>query len=466
MSNKTWTHGLFLIFVIFLGGNYMLYHLSLVARTAYHIITTAAILYTLYKHGLPRTMIVFPVIGVWLSVYLSAVQASDTRMSFEFAWHWFTNLLMFLVVIRWHQQRLSDELFTFQFVGGGIIAIAVIVEVLMTGTRPEGIFLNISLTGAYTAALALPCLAYRHNSANPKTRFFFQWLGAALVAATLLNQSRGALLSLGVSFMVLMFLRLKSVRARLLSLTVPLTCFLAIAVYSMQPNHANGDVIRLDLWQAASRFIETNPNGIGPGMFGRAYAALNGNREDLFTGAHNTILNIGAELGGFGMASAGALGLIFLWMIRAKRTLFDDAILATMFGVSAHMLFDNFPADVWALLISLYAGYLIQRSTIHLPRVLRGLHVPKGLIAVFLLGYLGLMLRYDLAQRWYEQSLITHDLDAARQAVQIDPDNVLYQVQVARLSSDMETAYRLDPVMRGSGNPAIYALLSYGRIFK
>jgi hypothetical protein len=463
--NLPW-RGAFLLFVALLGGNYMLYHLSLAVRTAYHVVTTAVILYTLYRYGLPRSVITFPLIAMWLSVFLSAVQASDTRMTFEFAWHWFTNMLMFLVAIRWHQRRLSDELFTFQFAAGAIIALAVIVEVLITRQRPLGMFLNISLTGAYCAALALPCLSYRHTSSHMRTRLLFYGMGTALVAATLLNQSRGALLSLGVSFFVLMFLRLKSFRARLFSLIIPLACLLAITVYSIQPNHANGDVIRLDLWQAASQFMESNPNGIGPGMFGHAYAALNGIREDRFTGAHNTILNIGAELGGFGLASSAALVLVFIWMLRSKRTLFDDAILASLCGITAHMLFDNFPADAWALLISLYAGYLIQRSTVHLPRFLNRLHFPKAAVTAFLVGYLVVMLRYDLAQSWYEQSLITHELSAAQQAAQLDPDNVLYRVQVARLEGGMEAAYQLDPVMRGSGNLATYSLLTYGRIFR
>lgn len=440
----------------------MIYHLALPVRAAYHLIITAILLYTIIRHGIPRTPIVFPMMGMWLAISLSAVQSSDTRMAFEFAWHWFTNLLMFLVVIRWQRQGLSDELFKAQFIAGGCVALSAIAEFFITGGRPHSIFLNISLTGAFCAALSLPCFAFGAT----RSRGYFI-LGGLFVAATLFSQSRGALLSLGVAVLVFGFLYLRSFRARLLPITAALACVLGVALYSTRSDHANGDVIRLELWRAANHFIETYPNGVGPGMFASAHAALGDNRDDLYTGAHNTLLNTGAELGGLGLAAGAVLVLMFSYLLRSKRTVMQNAILAALFGMSAHMLFDNFPADVWALLISLYAGYLIHQRRFHVPTLFqRWAFFPKWALVIFLAGYLLLLLQYDRAQYWYEQSLNTGDVNDARHALSLDPNNVLYQFQAARLSSGLEAANRLDPLMSESGNPATYALLTYGRFYQ
>jgi hypothetical protein len=71
----------------------------------------------------------------------------------------------------------------------------------------------------------------------------------------------------------------------------------------------------------------------------------------------------------------------------------------------------------------------------------------------------------DRAQMYYEQSL-AGSMAAARQAVQIDPELRLYQMQLARLEDEWEVARRYDETLRPDTDLEMYGLVVFGRVLR
>lgn len=426
----------------------MLYSLVLPVRISWHVITSAGIVYYLYKRGLPDSPLTVGV-GLMLgAVVLCIPYALDSRLALENSWSWLINGLMFLCLIQLIRNGNAPTLFNAHYVAGAIVAGFALVEYAITKSRPSGLFDNINLTGAYSAALIVPV----YSAAREASQRRYYLLAALLLIAVFITESRGGLISLGVGLMVYHTLTLKQplwVKGAVW-LATALGLFLIVLSYTRMPGHASGDTVRLKLWGAASEMIQEYPAGVGAGLFPHAIDI----EENRFTGAHNHYLTLGAELGGLGLF-AGAV-LFFLWLrcviAKSAWSRSELAALAALVGIAAHMLVDNYPSSNWALLVGLYAAYVAYEDRLSIPR--RALQFAGVFITLILLEWSGRMLQYDYAQVFYESAIFGGRQYDAYTALELDPDNALYRLEVKRL--------------QGSEVPIspISALVLYGRPYR
>lgn len=453
---------LFALYTALLGGNYIAYHAILPVRISYHIFITGLLIWWLWEHGLPATPLLWPLAALAVSSGISAATSSDPRIALESWWHWLTNGLLLLMSISWVRKGGGDNLIRSHFLIGGIVALVAVAQwfVLSPGVRVGGPFALINLTGAYAAALLLPCVVW----AWAEKRLSLAVVAAGLVAVLFMNDSRGAFISAGVAVAVFVFLRY---RVNLPTLLTGLFILLLLARGLMGMNslsgHLAGDSIRLDLWRSALAMLQDNPlTGVGPGLFGQQYRTYRTGQDDNMTGAHSIYLNILAELGITGGLATAATGLVFVRSIPKRRNAKSDALLAALAGVATHLLFDNFPATNFVFLVNLYAAYLLGQMQ---PRPLKpGLKVAsaRALTGLLLLyGFsLGLM---NAAQYYYEESLTSGSVAEARAAVALDSNNRLYQIQEARLLGQHEQILKLDPTFYQVKNLWAYAVINFGR---
>jgi O-antigen ligase len=444
----------------------MVYSMVLPVRIFHHVIVTLIILFWFLKYGIPRSHLLWPLLTVWVSVIISALAADDKRMALEFAWHWITNGVFLLMLTDWFRAGQAEEMFTFQFAAGGLIAASCLLEWLLYGGRPGGMLFNINLAGGYLAALVVPLFAWMKSRKTSLQHIYFGALLALVGVAIVLNQSRGALLSVAVAFAVFLLLRQEGrlFSKRRLLLFLPLGLVAAVLLMSLQPGHALGDVDRIDLWRVAMDLIQSRTLGVGPGLFGQAYQTLGVGDQNRFTGAHNLYLTIGAELGGAGLASGAAMVLMVLYgLIQHKRTVQQDASLAALIGIMAHMTVDNFPSQGFAFLVSLYVAHLLYewQPSFSLSKLKT---LPVGLALVSCV----FMLSSDRAQIPYERSLATGSYNSAFEAASLDPDNRLYRINLIRAAHDgdltaAETEY---PELRHSPNLMVYGMVNFGRVFQ
>lgn len=455
----------FVAYMAIAGGNFMVYSTILPVRIAHHILLSAILIFWFLHYGIPRTNLLWPVLAVWVSVILSVFAADDKRMALEFAWHWFTNGALLLMTTDWFRQQREDDLLRSQFLTGGFIALTCLMEWLLYGVRPGGVLFNINLSGAYLAALVVPIAVWVTRYRNGLQLIQRTALLAVIALAVILNQSRGALLSVAAALVVYFFLhseRGKSIRAFLLF--IPVALFAAVVVMSMSIGHSAGDIVRMNLWDTAYNLINTRLLGVGPGLFGQAYQLM-GSSEFRFTGAHNLYLTIGAELGATGLASGAVMVLTILYgLVGIKRTMQQDASLAALAGIAVHMMVDNFPSQGFTFLASLFVAHLLYewQPSFLFPR--RAAYVGAGLVA---LGAM-MMLRFDNAQIAYERSLANGSYSTALEAVNLDPDNRLYQINLSRAAhyGDLSVAEANYPGLAKSDNLMMYGLVNYGRVFQ
>lgn len=433
----------------------MVYSTMLPLRVAHHVILTVIILFWFLKYGVPNTMLLWPVLLSAGAVALSVVGAQDRRMALEYAWHWWTNGALLLICTSWYQQARERELITVAILSGVLVAATCVLEAALYSGRPGGLLLNVNLAGGFIAALIVPTLA--------RARHDWKYAPALLLfgVALLLNQSRGAFLCVGVAVAAFYILR----RVRFYWWSIPLGAGALVGILSLNAGHSSGDVVRMDLWRVAQSIIESKPLGVGVGLFGQAYQQLGSGNGFRFLGAHNYYLNLGAELGGVGLAAgAAALLIVGYGLIGRKRTVEQDASLAALVGIAAHMLGDNFPTQGYTLLVSLYVAHLLYQWQIPftLPSKLK--YVASGVLVAGVL----MMLRFDRAQIVYERSLSTGSYSAALEALQLDPDNRLYQINYSRAAhdGDLSAALTIDPTIPKADSLMLYGLVNYGRVFK
>lgn len=441
----------FTLYMSLIGGNWILYHTALPIRIAHHIILTTFLVWWLMKRGLPDTPMVLPLAALALVLALSGVNAIDRRMALEYGWHWLTNWLLFLYLIDALRAEAASTLFKAVFVGGALLAASCILEWLLTGDRPAGLFGVINLTGGYLAALIIPALGWAIATRHSRQRYMLIGLMAMAAIGIVLNQSRGPALSVLVALTAFGYLSLKHLLLKFsLGLATMGLCALIVVSLSAEPQHNTGDVIRLDLWRAGEDMLLNHPSGVGPGLFAQAYHAETVS-ADRYTGAHNYYITLGAELGAPGLAAGAAFLLVMLYLIIPQsRTIQQNAVLAACLGILAHMLGDNYPAQNWTFLLSLYATYLVYE--------VRWLNAPLPGFASRLLIYglfvYGLLFAvWDVAQIHYENGLRLQSTDEVQVAIAIDPHNRLYKLEAAELL-----------------NPAIvitsdYALTNFGRVY-
>lgn len=446
LTNTNWGDRLilrsFVLWTAIIGGSFMLYHVFLPIRFAHHLITAAFLGWALWRFGLPNTPMLLPVLGMALTVIVASLNAIDPRMAWENASVWGVNLLLFLVMIELCRRGMFSRLLRWHVWAGGALAVSMIAEWMLTGGRASGIFFNINLAGAFLAALLLPAILSNRTL-----------LASLMGIAIVLNGGRGPILCFFVGVFVWLWL---TKEWRWLAIPLAIAGAMMVLAISLNTDHSSGDAVRLDLWQAAYQMMDERVTGVGPGLFAQEYVRLGQSGEFRFTGAHNHYLTTAAELGIPGLFMAFALGLCVLLGAKVGEGLSprQKVILATLVGIMAQMLFDNYPSQNWALLVSLYAAYLCYRWRFPpLPKMER--RAVAGL-SVGLALALGAWLYSDYAQVRYEAGL-RGDTAAAQQAAQLDPSMRLYRVPYLRsLRIRMpDEAVRL-----------AYTLTSYGRISK
>lgn len=452
---------LFSLYIALVGGSYLPYMMILPVRISYHVIMTAVLIWWVWRDGLPSTPLLWPLAITGGVSFISALNAIDPRIALENWWHLLVNGLLGLMLISWMRKGWGETLFKAHFVAGGAVIVVSALEWLISpGQRVGGAFGLINLTGAYAAALIIPALVWfivEHRA----------WLLAiafGLAGVLVMNESRGAYISVVVAGIVFLLLRWR-VKLKTLLVAGGVAVALGVGVFgvSQQAGHAAGDVLRMDLWRSALAMVTDHPlTGVGPGLFGQAYRAYRSGSDDNMTGAHNLYLNILAELGLPGALASILTGWVFLRSISRKRTLKQDAILAALVGIGAHLLFDNFPATNFVVLVNLYAAYLLSGQREKTPRPLK-LATARALTGVLLL-YGFSFAAMDMAQFYFERSLKNDSWADAKTAAVVDPNNRLYQIQVARLEGNEGEVHRLDPTLSDSTRLDVYGIINFGRV--
>lgn len=450
---------MFSIYMALIGGNYLPYFAFLPVRISYHVITTAVLIWWIWRDGLPSTPLLWPLAATAALSFISAINSIDPRIGLEAWWHMLTNGLLGLMLIHWMRREWGETLFKTHFGIAGLVAIVSGLEWLMSGgARVSGPFRLINLTGAYAAVLLIPALVW----AIKDWKWWLAAVTVGLVAVLLMNDSRGAFLSAGVamaSFLVLHF----RLRWKTLFVTGAILAGVGLGVIGRTTGgHAGGDVIRADLWRSALAMVKDHPlTGVGPGLFGQAFRSYRTVTDDNMTGAHDWYLNTLAELGIPGGVAAALSGLVFVRALPKKRTAKQDAILAALVGVGAHLLFDNFPAVNFVFLVNLYVAYLMAGKQQRNP--LQGRAVLEAASATMLITFALFLALFDTAQGFYEQSIRGGSVGDARIASLIDPGNRLYDIQVARLEGDAGAVQQIDPTINESTRMDYYGLISFGR---
>ncbi len=462
---------LFVLYMSLVGGNFIVYNMVLPIRIAHHVMITSILVYWFWTHGLPNTPMLLSVGAMAAAVGLSVVNAYDPRMALENAWHWFINLGLFLMLIEWFRRGYGSMLFGGAFASGGALTGSTILQgLLMPGIRVGGVFGIVNLTGGYTAAQTIPALGWTSMVKSRKAKLLLMGLVAGQLLTLYLNGSRGALLSFGVATLAAL-VPLIARRLRLGILAIPVLAFViaGIGIWSAQPAHSSGDKLRMDLWRAAGEMIDARPiTGVGVGLFAQLYrniSPLLGRPDaDGATGAHNLYLNLGAEMGGVGLVAGAAMLLaVGYYLTKTQWNLSKLAVLAGLVGILAHMLVDNFPTQNFTFLVSLYTAYLIHEHRFGLPALTTKWMSVSAMVALaFLLSGL-LMLHYDRAQVYYEQSLMNGDIVTAIHARELDPGMELYRLNVVRMDRGLAVIRMIEPTIKPKTNLGLYALVSYGR---
>lgn len=453
---------LFSLYTALLGGNYVVYHMVLPIRISYHVLMTGLLIWWIWRDGLPSTPLLLPLVILGFTSGAAALASTDPRIALENWWHWMVNGLLMLMLINWIRRGWAETLFKTHFAIGGVIVGASILQwVLSPGTRVGSAFLLINLTGAYAAALLVPCFVWAWR----EKRFWLFSIGFGLVAVLLMNQSRGAFLSAGAAIIAFLMLRFR-IRLKTMVAVAAIAIALAFGLFSMSQKigHASGDVLRADLWRSAIAMFADDPLfGVGPGMFGQAYRQYRSGTDDNMTGAHSIYLNFLAELGIVGVLPSAATVIVFLRSIPRLRNRRADAILAALVGIAVHLVFDNFPATNFVFLVGLYVAYLTgsQKNTNGNPDFPI---VARQLVTISLVIFAVSFVMMDVAQFYYEESLRNHSISEARAAADLDPNNRLYQIHVARLLGDERRVLELDPTFYHVTDLGAYSVINFGRV--
>lgn len=429
---------LFILWLVLLGGNYALYLVALPIRIAHHLIITFVLVYWLWKYGLPKTRLNWALLASNGIVFISALTAIDQRMALENAWFWLTNTLLFLLFVDWVQRGHTEKMMRAHFIAGALLVIGGLVEYAVhPGERIASLLLIISTTGAYAAPLVVLLAGWLLKNRTNRYVKLYSLLLIGLGILVLMNNSRGAIVSLAIGMTVLATLELNN-KARWLKI-----CFLAalviasviILVTSLLPGRITGDEYRADLWRAAAYMTNDYPlHGVGPGLFGLSYNTVYTDRAEQYAqGAHNFLLNTAAELGVPGFVAAILIGFLFLQQLPKQRTTLQNAALAALMGIAVHSLTDNFSDTSFVSLALLLAAMLTETQP-------RGVVIERwrsqGRLALVggLLICAGLLLRSDFAQNYYDLSIMYGSLPAAQIAAQMDAGMHLYDLQVERLA--------------------------------
>lgn len=467
-----WGQILFTLWLVLLGGNYALYIVVLPLRVLHHLIITLVLVCWLWRNGLPSTRLNWALLASNALVFICALTAIDQRMALENAWFWLNHTVLFFLFVDWVQRRNSDKMLQAHFIAGALLVIGGLLEYAAhPGERVASFLLFISVTGAYAAPLMVLLAGWMLEHRTNRHRRLYLILLTGLGILVLINNSRGAILSLaiGMSALAIWELNSKAHWFRVAYLVGIVAVSLIILVTSFLPGRITGDEHRADLWRAAAYMTEDYPlHGVGPGLYGLSYNTIYSTRSEQYAqGAHNFLLNTAAELGVPGLALAILIGVLFLRQIPKQRTTLQNAALAALVGITVHSLTDNFSDTSFVSLALLLTALLTEVTYVRRsPR--RVVNLPEGynpaldiypfkktamrwrfLLAAGLLSCGLLLLWSDVAQNFYDLSVVGNDLHDAQVAARLDPAMRLYDLQIQRLATGRPALISTDFVMVG-----------------
>ena len=485
MRLTRWLFIFLAVYVVFLGGGPYYYSIFAV-RLLHHLVMTVALVWWLVhrlRDGLPRTPLnpaLYAAAVVWT---LSAIFSADPRMAVENLWFPLVHLLIFFVLADLFQRGRQRLVMETVFILGALVVCMALLQFgswlfgwgIVPGTEIGWLSL---LSAEMPLPLVMPVLylplgvsTWLSGYAAPNVLLAFGWsltarqrdfrlvlriLAALLLFVLLFTSSRGGLISLAAGSALFILLRAShSAAARQLNLQrlatalIPIGLILgliAVIVFTLgqTSGHSSGDDLRLNLWRSAVSIAQDHPVlGFGPGLFGRGSRLYRdpATVDDRLGTAHNILLNTAAEEGLAGLIVLGALAVLVLrawWRLWSNadsyvRKLRLEIAFAALVGMSVQCLFDTFTTTPLVALIALLAVYCTVEpgSLRSKPRGNR----PAAWAALALVLAYGLFwIQSDRAQAAFNRSAREGDIEAAHEAVSIDPALHLYQLQIAYLT--------------------------------
>jgi O-antigen ligase len=239
-----------------------------------------------------------------------------------------------------------------------------------------------------------------------------------MLAALIINGSRGGILALLVGFSALIFLRLEiekrlpRVRLRQTLLVIGLTAVMTVAgLYALNPESARG---RFMVWEITSQMIEDNPyTGLGHGAYAHEYLDYQArffddptNQEYAFKAAnlkqaHNEFLQAFAETGILGgVLFLCIFVLVTIQLIKERSTRENGMLLALVMAIVIHSLVDT-PLHLLPISAIFYIllGLVPQRSfRIFQKKGIFSLHLISGFLFIFTLGVVYQAGKFSLSQ--------------------------------------------------------------------
>lgn len=425
-------------------------------------------------------------LSCWLGAQLIAAALSvDPRISFEGLWQPITHAIAFLMLLDlWPRYR--GHFVKALYLSGAVVCLIGLAEFmcwyfgipLLAGFQqgwpeiggwnnplpPYWYRLNFTLTGAtslsaYLALLIPPAIGlWLTNRRKDDRQSLAVWLILAM-PVLILTFSRGGILALGVSLPIVgvgwltlkrpQFLsKFKFLQSKLIRGIVGLALILGLLglgfFQQKMAAHSSGDQVRLNLWQSAAQMTLDHPlTGVGPKLYGRMLRLYRDPAlaRDQITTAHNLYLNTAAETGLPGLLAGGLLigAVIFLgwktWQSAPGNSakLQRLSVAAALLGFGAQNMVDTYSATPIILPAMLGASFLISPQSTGEKPVSSSPRWLIILLPTILAGYTFFLIKWDIAQYYFEQATTTPAaaIENIEQALNLDPQLTLYRTELA-----------------------------------
>jgi len=370
------------LWTMLLGGNFVLTlampDLWLLAQ----MVNVVFIVYSLCSFGVPQTWAVPALALGFVPLLLSLGASVWLPGSLLAAWSWSMNAFLFWCLIQWVRNGYTNQLWKVQWWTVLYVCFTCVIQVLLKpSARPGSIFALVDETGGYLSALLLPLSYMLYEQKPGAASWYFSWqkmvFPTMCLIVLLLNQTRGAFLSLGVGCFVLLCYGFRKLSRRVklgVVLSVALTALL-VGFMFLEPQHYTGDSVRLDTWRVALDMINKYPYGVGIGGFALAYQKIGVYPYGVWLiGVPNMILSVGAEMGLLGLLCGAALLLVIAYeWLKLRWSAFQWVVFAALCGIAAEMMVDYFPTGNFAFLVMFYVAILLA------PRAPKALDSPTVL---------------------------------------------------------------------------------------
>lgn len=298
----------------------------------------------------------------------------------------FTGLVLAILLIRALPDGARQVRVSLQAVAAAV-ALANVAGVAVggAGARYSGLFANPNTVGVATALLFPLALNQAFNGSTSRNRLFFTMIAGLLAAEAAAAASRGGMLAIAASYLVLGAVRLRprgSPRRMALYL-LPAVVAVAVAFMVVDPHRFSTKNTREDLWGIAPELFNQRPVG-GTG-FGTTqvvlipYSSRTGYSDPRGVDFHNSYLNLLVDLGSLGVASfAGVLALAWRRRKEASALVVGIVVAGLTSGFFESWMFSvgsGFSFVFWFALVDLASGKArsarnqVVRATYSLPRV-------------------------------------------------------------------------------------------------